>query len=230
MRENYPDFLCMKCNAHICCLYFMTSNPRILQSPPLKLNFVPKFSLSYVVGWTCCWHNISWSSFTIYLEYRWYPLSRVLLEPSIVWLQTIVTWIPSILVSSWSFFGLSLFAILSMAYRVLLTTPTNPPNWLLVLPPKNGLNTFSVFIQVLWSNSIGFKRSSRFKVMVNSNLKLFQLRFMICQLWLINQLRLILPLPNSIRLRQFLERIYCRHTSSHLQYLWLSWTLLLRLV
>jgi hypothetical protein len=30
MRENYPDFLCMKCNAHICCLYFMTSNPGIL--------------------------------------------------------------------------------------------------------------------------------------------------------------------------------------------------------
>jgi hypothetical protein len=32
MRENYPDFLCMKCNAHICCLYFVTSNPKILQS------------------------------------------------------------------------------------------------------------------------------------------------------------------------------------------------------
>jgi hypothetical protein len=32
MRENYPDFLCMKCNAHICCLYFMTSNPGILQA------------------------------------------------------------------------------------------------------------------------------------------------------------------------------------------------------
>jgi hypothetical protein len=30
MRENYPDFLCIKCNAHICCLYFITSNPRIL--------------------------------------------------------------------------------------------------------------------------------------------------------------------------------------------------------
>jgi hypothetical protein len=30
MRENYPDFLCMECNAHICCLYFMTSNPGIL--------------------------------------------------------------------------------------------------------------------------------------------------------------------------------------------------------
>jgi hypothetical protein len=31
MRENYLDFLCMKCNAHICCLYFMTSKPGILQ-------------------------------------------------------------------------------------------------------------------------------------------------------------------------------------------------------
>jgi hypothetical protein len=30
MRENYPDFLCMKCNAHICFLYFVTSNPGIL--------------------------------------------------------------------------------------------------------------------------------------------------------------------------------------------------------
>jgi hypothetical protein len=172
MRENYPDFLCMKCNAHICCLYSMTSNPGILQSLPLKLNFVPKFSLSYVIGQTWCWYHISWGYFTNYLEYRWYPLSRVLLEPSIVWLRTIVTWIPSILVFSWSFFGLSLFAILSMAYRVLLTTPTNLPNWLLVLPPKNGLNTFSVSIQVFWSNSIGFKRSSRFKIMVNSNLNL----------------------------------------------------------
>jgi hypothetical protein len=32
MRENYPDFLCMKCNAHIYYLYFKTSNPGILQS------------------------------------------------------------------------------------------------------------------------------------------------------------------------------------------------------
>jgi hypothetical protein len=32
MRKNYPDFLCMKCNAQICCLCFVTSNPGILHS------------------------------------------------------------------------------------------------------------------------------------------------------------------------------------------------------
>jgi hypothetical protein len=31
MRENCQDFLMHECNAHICCLNFMTSNPRILQ-------------------------------------------------------------------------------------------------------------------------------------------------------------------------------------------------------
>jgi hypothetical protein len=31
MREKYLNFLCMKCNAHICCLYFITSNSGILQ-------------------------------------------------------------------------------------------------------------------------------------------------------------------------------------------------------
>jgi hypothetical protein len=57
-------FLCMKCNEHICCLYFMTYNPGILQSLPLKLNFDPKFSLSYIVGQTCWSYQMSWSSFT----------------------------------------------------------------------------------------------------------------------------------------------------------------------
>jgi hypothetical protein len=37
MRENYPDFLCMKCNAHICCLCFVTSNPGILQLDLLQI-------------------------------------------------------------------------------------------------------------------------------------------------------------------------------------------------
>jgi hypothetical protein len=85
-----------------------------------------------------------------------------------------------------------MFAILSMAYRVLLVIPTYLPNWLLVLPPKNGFNTCSESIQVVRSLSIDLIWSSRFKFMVNSNLKLLQLRFMIYQLWLINQLRLIL--------------------------------------
>jgi hypothetical protein len=30
MCKNYPDFLLHECNAHVCCLYFVTSNPRIL--------------------------------------------------------------------------------------------------------------------------------------------------------------------------------------------------------
>jgi hypothetical protein len=76
-----------------------------------------------------------------------------------------------------------MFATLSMAYRVLLIVPTNPPNWLLVLPPKNRLNTCSVSIQVFWSIFIDLIWSSRFKIMINSNLKLLQLRFMIYQLW-----------------------------------------------
>jgi hypothetical protein len=32
MRENSPDFLMHECNAHICCLYYETSNPGILLS------------------------------------------------------------------------------------------------------------------------------------------------------------------------------------------------------
>jgi hypothetical protein len=45
--------------------------------------------------------------------------------------------------------GLSMFATLSMAYRVQLIVPMNHPNWFLVLPPKNGLNTF-------WVSNQGF--------------------------------------------------------------------------
>jgi hypothetical protein len=107
------------------------------------------------------------------------------LESSIVWLRTIITWIPSILVSSWTFSWIIIFSIPSMAYRVLLIVPIYLPNWLLILPPKNRLNTCSVSIQVFWSNSIDLNRSSRFKTRVNSNFKLLQLRFMIYQLWLI---------------------------------------------
>jgi hypothetical protein len=51
---------------------------------------------------------------------------------------------------SWFLLGhsleLSMFAIHSMDHRVLLSVPTNLPNWLLILPPKDGLNTFGVFI------------------------------------------------------------------------------------
>jgi hypothetical protein len=52
--------------------------------------------------------------------------------------------------TSWSLLchslELSMSSTPSMAYRVLLIVPTYLPNWLLVLPPKNGLNTFGVFI------------------------------------------------------------------------------------
>jgi hypothetical protein len=55
---------------------------------------------------------------------------------------------------SWSLLGhslgLSMFAILSMAYRVLKVVSIYLPNRLLVLPPKNGLNTCSVSIQVFF--------------------------------------------------------------------------------
>jgi hypothetical protein len=48
---------------------------------------------------------------------------------------------------SWSLLGhslgLSMFATLFMTYRVLLIVPIYLPNWLLVLPPKNGFNTCS---------------------------------------------------------------------------------------
>jgi hypothetical protein len=43
---------------------------------------------------------------------------------------------------------LSMFSTPSMDHRVLQVVPTYLPNWLLVLPPKNGLNTCSVSIQV----------------------------------------------------------------------------------
>jgi hypothetical protein len=50
--------------------------------------------------------------------------------------------------STLSFVGNSLvFSMTStpyMTYGVLLVVPASLPNWFLVLPPKNGLNTFSV--------------------------------------------------------------------------------------
>jgi hypothetical protein len=72
-----------------------------------------------------------------------------------------------------------MFSTPSMTYRVLLIVPIYLPNWLLVLPPKNGFNTCSESIPVFGSISTDLNRSSRFKIMVNSNLKLLQLRFMI---------------------------------------------------
>jgi hypothetical protein len=83
------------------------------------------------------------------------------------------------LVSSWTFSWIIIFSIPSMAYRVLLIVPTYLPNWLLVLPPKNRLNTCSVSIQAFRSISNDLIWSSRFKIMVNSNLNLHQRRFMI---------------------------------------------------
>jgi hypothetical protein len=171
---------------------------------------------------------MSSSSVTIYLGYRWYPLSRVFLESSVVNSeQKSLEFHPS-----WSLLGhslgLSLIAILSMAYKVLLVVLAILPNGLLVLPPKNGWTHFVCSFQGFWSISLGLIWSSRFKIMVNSNLKLLQLRFMIYQLWLIytscghtwcdygqNHLT---PLSNSIRLWQILGIIYYRHTSSNFQY------------
>jgi hypothetical protein len=116
-----------------------------------------------------------------------------------------------------------------MTYRVLLIVPTNLPNWLLVLPPLNRLNTCSVSIQVFRSIFIDLIWSSRFKIMVNSNLKLLQLWFMIpsaVHTWCDYGQHHLTPLPNSLRLRQILERIYFRHTSSNFQYFWLFEVLL----
>jgi hypothetical protein len=43
MRKNYPDFLMHECNAHICCLYFITSNLAILHPRrPLESKNKPK--------------------------------------------------------------------------------------------------------------------------------------------------------------------------------------------
>jgi hypothetical protein len=38
--------------------------------------------------------------------------------------------------------GLSMFLTPSRAYRILLVVPTSLPNWVLGLPPQNGLDTF----------------------------------------------------------------------------------------
>jgi hypothetical protein len=128
-------------------------------------------------------------------------------------------------------FELSMSSTPSMTYRVLLVVPTYLPNWLLVLPPKNGLNTCSVSIQVFLSISIDLIWSSRLKIMVNSNLNLHQRRFMILaavHTWCDYGQNHLTPLLNSMRLRQFLGRIYFWHTSSNFQHFWLSWTLPLR--
>jgi hypothetical protein len=115
-----------------------------------------------------------------------------------------------------------------MAYRGLLIVPMNLPNWLLVLPPKNGFNTCSESIQVFWSNSIDLIWSSKFKIMVNSNLRLIQLWFTIpvaAHAWCDYGQNHLTPLPNSIRLWQILEISYFQHTSSNFQQFKVSWTL-----
>jgi hypothetical protein len=130
-------------------------------------------------------------------------------------------WIPFKLFLLGHSLGLYLFAILSMDYRVLLVVPIYLHNWLLVLPPKNGFNTCSVSIPVFWSLSIDLIWSSRLKIIVNSIIHLLQLRFMIpavVHTWCDYGQNHVTPLPNSIRLRQFLERIYFRHTSSNFQH------------
>jgi hypothetical protein len=67
--------------------------------------------------------------------------------------------------------------------------------------------------------------------MVNSNLNLHQWRFMIpavahitdvAHTWCDYGRNHLTRMPNSIRLQQFLERIYFRHTSSNFQHFWLS--------
>jgi hypothetical protein len=124
---------------------FLVSNSGMLQPLPLKLNFVPKFALSYVVEWTirlipsilqfllqvildingiCC------PEFLLHL-----PLSNSE-QQSLKFHSTLSLLGPSL--------ELSMFSTTSMAYRVLLVVPASLPNWVLGLPSKNGLDTFSV--------------------------------------------------------------------------------------
>jgi hypothetical protein len=123
---------------------------------------------------------------------------------------------------------LSMSSTPSMTYRVLLVVPTYLPNWLLVLPPKNGFNTCSESILVFWSISIDLIWSSRFKIMVNSNLNLHQRLFMIpvaVHTWY--QLRLTLDtscgshlIPAAIHTWYQLRFTPDTSCGSHLVWLW----------
>jgi hypothetical protein len=48
----FPDFQCMNALHTTVSSLFLVPNLGMLQPLPLKLNFVPKFALSYVVEWT----------------------------------------------------------------------------------------------------------------------------------------------------------------------------------
>jgi hypothetical protein len=111
MRENYPNFLCMKCNAHICCLYFITSNPGILQS-----SLHSRTLLDELVGCIKCLEVPS--------PTNWDIDSILCPECSLNLLLSNSEQYSLKLHPSWSLLGhslgLSMFAILSMAYRILL--------------------------------------------------------------------------------------------------------------
>jgi hypothetical protein len=62
---------------------FLASHPGMLQTLPLKINFVPKFGLSYVVGWTCCCYHPCCNSSSNWLDIGDISLFRMSLESSL---------------------------------------------------------------------------------------------------------------------------------------------------
>jgi hypothetical protein len=126
----------------------MTSNPGILQSLPLKLNFIPKFSLSYdkaevVVGII---HLAIPSPTKLDIDGNPCPECSLNLLLSNSEQRSLEFH------STFSHRGHSLelfmFSTPSLAYRVLLVVPSIFLIEFLVLLPKNGLNMCSVCIQV----------------------------------------------------------------------------------
>jgi hypothetical protein len=104
MRENFLDFLCMNAmHISISCL-FLVSHPGMLQTLPLKINFVPKFGLSYVVEWTCCCYHLFCNSSSTWLDIDDTSLTRISLEYSLfdseqLSLGSILRYLPTLLVN-----------------------------------------------------------------------------------------------------------------------------------
>ena len=102
-RENSPDFLCMNAMHTSVSSIFVTPLPGILQSLPLKLNFVLEvWYLSRFGVWIWLVQTTSFLKLLGDLTgYNWiYPLSRFFLESISVWHQTTITSFTSMISSN----------------------------------------------------------------------------------------------------------------------------------
>jgi hypothetical protein len=124
--QKFPWFFfkCMNAMHISISSLFLVSHPGMLQTLPLKINFVLKFGLSYVVEWTCCYHLFFNSS--TWLDIDDTSLTRTSLESSLsdseqLSLGSVLRFLPTLLVNP------ILFS--SLIYLVLQAVLVRSPHW-----------------------------------------------------------------------------------------------------